>query len=107
MKGALMTKKLLNEKMMLISIIGTLETIKQGGLSVDEAEKFLFSPYMVRRLKEKQYNETIINIIEKGCELEDILSLLPEDFLEELEEMKQEALQEIKTYKELKEIFWI
>ena len=33
-----MKNKLLNEKMLLISIIGTLESIKVGVLSVNEAE---------------------------------------------------------------------
>lgn len=38
---------------MLISIIGTLEAIKKGALSITESEKFLFSPHMINQLKEK------------------------------------------------------
>ena len=34
-----MTIKLLNEKMLLISIIGTLEALKEDGLSINESEK--------------------------------------------------------------------
>ena len=38
-----MTKNSLNEKILLIRIIGTLEAIKGGGLSIDESERLLFS----------------------------------------------------------------
>ena len=57
-----MTKKSLNEKMLLISIIGTLESLKGEGLSINEAEKYLFSPHMVQMLKENKCNESIIFI---------------------------------------------
>lgn len=102
-----MNSKILNEKMLLISIIGTLESIKVGVLSVNEAEKFLFSPYMVQRLKEKKYNEAIINLLEEGCELEDILSLLPENLEKEIERMKYNAFIEINKYEAFEEKFWI
>lgn len=48
-----MSEKKINEKKMLICIIGTLEAIKKGALSITESEKFLFSPHMIVRLKEK------------------------------------------------------
>lgn len=95
------------EKMLLISIIGTLEAIREGGLSIDEAENFLFSPYMVHRLREKKYNESLINILEKGCELEDIASLLPQELVKSLEELKQEALAAMKSYESFEKEFWI
>ena len=51
---------------------------------------------MIRQLKEKNCNTIIIHILEKGCELEDIASLLPQELLKSIEEMKQEALEEMK-----------
>lgn len=106
-KGAYMSTESVNEKMLLICIIGTLEAIKGGGLSIEEAEKFLFSPYMIRRITEKRYNESIINILEKGCELEDIVSLLPQELEKNLEQMKQETLIVMKSYKAFEEEPWI
>ena len=91
-----MTKNSLNEKILLIRIIGTLEAIKSGRLSIDESERLLFSPRVIRQLKEKNCNTIIIHILEKGCELEDIASLLPQELLKSIEEMKQEALEEMK-----------
>ena len=102
-----MTKKSLNENMLLISIIGTLESLKGEGLSINEAEKYLFSPHMVQMLKENKCNESIIFIIEKGCELEDIASLLPQKYIDSIEELKQEALTILKEYEVFEKKFWV
>lgn len=102
-----MTKKTLNEKMLLISIIGTLEALKGKGLSINEAEKYLFSPHMAQVLKEKKCKKSIIFIIEKGCELEDIVSLLPQKYIDSIEELKQEALTILKEYEVFEQQFWI
>ena len=102
-----MTKKLLNEKMLLISIIGTLEALKGEGLSINEAEKYLFSPHMAQVLKEKKCNKSIILIIEKECELEDIISLLPQKYIDSIEELKQEALTILREYEVFEQKFWI
>ena len=98
---------MLNEKMLLISIIGTLEALKEEGLSINEAEKYLFSPHMVQGLKEKKFNKSIIFIIEKGCELEDIASLLPQRYTDNIEELKQEALTILREYEAFEQKFWI
>lgn len=97
----------LGEKMLLISIIGTLEAVKEGKMSIDEAEKFLFSPRMLRKLKEKHYDEKIIYIIELGCELEDIASLLPEKLLQSIEDLKVQALNIMEDYQEIDKKFWL
>ncbi len=97
----------INEKKMLISIIGTLEAVKKGALSIAESEKFLFSPHMIDRLKEKKYRESLIEILEKGCELEDIDSLLPQDLEKYIDGLKSEALEEMKKYEPFEQKFWI
>lgn len=38
----------------------------------------MFSPRMVNKLKAKMCDEKIVEIIMRGCELEDIASLIPE-----------------------------
>ncbi|MDE7179170.1 MAG: DUF3969 family protein [Lachnospiraceae bacterium] len=96
-----------DEKILLITIIGSLETVKKGGITIDEAEKFLFSPYMVKKLKAKRCDKGITNLIMKGCELEDIVSLMPEKFNDIIEELKQEALILLKKYEEYNDSFWM
>lgn len=101
------SEKLLNEKKLLISIIGTLEAIKEGAMSITESEKFLFSPHRINQLKRKKYKESLIKILEKGCELEDIDSLLPQNFEKYIEELKVESLEEMKKYESFEQKFWI
>lgn len=96
-----------DEKMLLIAIVGSMESIKNGGITIDEAEKSLFCPHIVNMLKIKKCNEKIIELIEKGCELEDIYSLIPENLNEIINEIEQEALRLMKTFEEYNKSLWI
>lgn len=97
----------IDEKIILISLIGTLESLKNNILSIDEAEKFLFSPHMIGRLRNKNCNIRIIDILEKGCELEDVASLIPEKLYKIINELEQEALEVIRHYQNFEKSFWI
>lgn len=101
------SNKKVNEKIILLSIIGSLDAIKENIVSIDEIEKFLFSPHMYHKLKQEGYNENILQIIEKGCELEDIYALLSDKFDEVVDNMKQESLAFLKTYEEYNSFFWV
>ncbi len=94
-------------KKIILLIIGSLEAIKEGAVSIDEIEKFLFSPHMHDMLKQKGYSEDILQIIEEGCELEDIFSLLPDELDETIEDMKKESVLLLKNYEEYNESFWL
>ena len=96
-----------DEKIILLAIIGNLEAIKKDGITIDEAEKFLFSPYMIKKLRAKMCDEKIIKIITKGCELEDIASLIPEKLNDVINELKKESVCLMKKYDEISEFFWI
>lgn len=97
----------MDEKILLLSILGTLEAVKDGGITIDEAEKFLFSPHMIKELRLRQCNENIIELIAKGCELEDIASLLPEKLDEVIVELKKETIKIVKNYEEYSNTFWL
>ncbi|MGN0403396.1 MAG: DUF3969 family protein [Acetatifactor sp.] len=100
-------KKKVEEKIILLSIIGSLEAIKEGTATIDEIEKFIFSPHMYKIMKEKNYNEKILCFVEKGCELEDIYSIIPEKMAEVVDHMKREALLLLKNYDEYNSFFWL
>lgn len=97
----------LSEKILLVSLVGTINSLKNNAISIDEAEKFLFSPYMIKFLKDKKCNEDIVNIIELGCELEDIISLIPDKFNNILENMNNKSIDLLKQYEEFNLDFWI
>ena len=61
----------------------------------------------VQILKENDCSKSIISIIEKGCELEDIASLLPQNYGASIEKLKQEALITLKQYETFERKFWV
>lgn len=97
----------LNEKILLISIIGTLSSLQHNAISIEESEKFLFSPRMVQILKNKNCNTKIIDLVELCCELEDVMSLIPNQFASTLEKIYKEAIDLLMSYDELNIDFWI
>ena len=96
----------LEEKILLIEILGCLEALEKKVVSIDEIEKFIFSPRTIRLLREKKCNEAIISIVEQGCELEDYDSLIPEKLMNRIMEMKKSVEACIKEYKEYSQTFW-
>lgn len=58
-------------------------------------------------LKKKGYSKDILQIIEEGCELEDIFSLLPNELDEAIEDIKKESLLLLKNYDKYNNFFWI
>lgn len=96
-----------SEKMMLIGIIGVLEVLKKNGINIDESEKILFSPHMIKKLQGYGCSAKILKILEKGCELEDIASLMPEKLYEVINELQQDSLNLLKEYKVYDKSFWI
>ena len=96
----------IDEKAFLITLIGILTLIEKNVLTIDEAEKFVFSPRVVRELSNRNCNKDIISIVEKGCELEDIVSLIPETFKEVIEDLKEETLLCIKKYETYDKFDW-
>lgn len=95
--------------MVLVSIIGLLDSLKDGILSIDECEQYLFSPYSLDVLRRKGIDKRIIDIVHLGTELEDVESLRPEHLSTEIQELHasaKELLEKIKpkemTYGEKK-----
>ncbi len=74
------------EKLILLINLGVLYSLKNNYIDINEAECFLYTPYMLRLLKENNCSIDLINIIHKGTELED-LGELKIDFKSEVEKM--------------------
>lgn len=72
------------EKLILLINLGVLYSLKNNYIDINEAEYFLYTPYMLRLLKENNCSIDLINIIHKGTELED-LGGLKIDFKSEVE----------------------
>ena len=66
----------IEEKEILIKILGLLYCLKNNAITINESEQYLFCPRKIKSLKEKKCNKNIIEILEYCLELEDIESLL-------------------------------
>lgn len=80
------------EKLLLTLIIGLLNSLKLKIVSLGEVEQALFSPYTMRRLKEEGVRQEIIDIVHLGTELEDVVSLVPEQYDSTIDDMLDKAI---------------
>ncbi|EHR8834872.1 DUF3969 family protein [Shigella flexneri] len=68
------------DKFMAILLSGILHSLKEGSITIDESELLVFRPFISRLLHKNGCDKELIDIIDLGCELEDIESLVPEHF---------------------------
>ncbi|MDQ9027745.1 DUF3969 family protein [Acinetobacter nosocomialis] len=87
------------EKLILLVNLGILHSLKNNYIDINEAEYFLYTPYMLKLLKENSYSIDLINIIHRGTELED-LDRFNIDFKGEVEKMFKECEDMIKNLPE-------
>lgn len=85
------------ERIISIFIIGLLTGLEKGLISIEEAEGYVFSPYSIERLEELGVSSKLIEIINSGCELEDIESLIPEKLLENIKMLKEQSISILAT----------
>ncbi len=95
------------EKLLLINILGVLEALKNKKITIDESEKIIFTPYTFITLKKKGVNKKIIDIIQEGCELEDVESLCPDKLDTVIENLKRRTLLLLDEYDEDDKQRWI
>lgn len=78
-------------KLILVSAIGLLESLENKLLTINECQQYLFSPYSVSILEKEGLEKEVIEIVELGCELEDVESLYPDDLNSEIRKLKGKA----------------
>lgn len=85
------------ERLVLISAIGLLESLENGIVTIEDCENYLFNPYSVSVLEGKKLDTEVIEIIELGCELEDVQSLVPDKLQDEIKGLKEQAKERLKN----------
>ena len=80
------------EKLLLIFSLGLTEAIKAKAVSIDDAEKLLYSPHTMKLLKKFELNEGVVDLVHLGTELEDIDSILPDRLTANLDKMSELAV---------------
>ena len=64
--------------------IGLLTSVQRGVMSLEEAEQLLFTPRTFELLMDRGVSPDLCDLVMEGCELEDVLSLIPAKFDENL-----------------------
>ena len=90
------------EKILLLNVIGLIEGLDGNFITIEEAEKFLFSPYVMTLLDSMGVSKELLEVIHLGTELEDVESLIPEKLSESLIEIKEKSINLLKKRKEYK-----
>lgn len=98
---------LVDIKILLINMIGVFVSIKEKKMSIEEAEKFILSPYFIQKVKSNCGDEQLIDILKRGCELEDIDSLLPDKLEYNIQILIDESLNLLGKYEKSEDDFWI
>lgn len=80
------------EKLLILYIIGVVDGLESELVTIDEAEKLLFSPYTIDLVDSKGISKEIIDIIHLGTELEDVQSLIPDKLSESLKQIKDKSI---------------
>lgn len=72
--------------------LGVLTALEKKLISIDEAEGYIFKPSLVNSLEEMNSPEELIDIINLGCELEDVESLIPAQLQASITELIQKTI---------------
>lgn len=89
------------EKIVSLLSLGICQAIKHEVLSVAEAERLLYTPATMEIINRIGANKRVSNLIHQGCELEDVLKLVPDAFPEALSKLEQDALNSLQNTKNI------
>lgn len=81
-----------NNKIVLIIMLGTLEALKTNKITTREAELVIFSPSALGIFSDVGINRKIIEVVQRGCFLEDVESLMPDKLAKEIDDLQEEIL---------------
>ena len=81
------------ERAVCIINLGILTALEQKLIIIEQAEKYLYSPFSMETLRNLNIRESIIELIHNGCELEDIESLLPEKITDNIQRLKKDTIE--------------
>ncbi len=81
--------------------LGILHCLERNVISIDEAEGFIFKPYVSELLRKINSSDELVRIIELGCELEDVESLIPGRLGFHINELIEQTISMLKNSKEI------
>jgi hypothetical protein len=89
------------ERLVLLLIASLAVALKENVLTISDAEALLFSPYSQEKLRRAGVSKEIIGIINLGCELEDVQSIIPAKMESSIDEILSLAFEKLKDFSEV------
>ena len=81
------------ERFILITNIGIMTAIKEGAISVGDAENYFYSPYSAEKLKNLNINEDVVKLVKLGCKLENIARQVPDKSNNSINEIRNSSIE--------------
>lgn len=85
-------KRISDEKILLLAMVGVFEALKKRKISVDEANDFLFSSYMEYNIEKSHCSKEVFQLVQEGGLLVDIDLVSPEELPEAVDGLYRKAL---------------
>jgi hypothetical protein len=85
------------ERFLLILNVGLINSLKNGLISIDEAENFMYTPYSLERIKNLGIEQEIIELFQEGCELENIDRIIKDQLNQTLDELENKSINKLKN----------
>lgn len=84
------------ERFLLILNIGLINSLKNGLITIDEAENFLYNPFSLERLKDLGIDQKITELIHEGCELENIDRIIKNQLKQTIDELENKSINNLR-----------
>lgn len=85
------------ERFILLLNVGLTTALREGIISIEQAENFLYNPYSIEKLNKIGISECITELVHLGCELEDVESLLPHKLEGSIEAIKRQSIEQLRS----------
>ncbi|KNF08188.1 protein of unknown function DUF3969 [Gottschalkia purinilytica] len=75
--------------------------MKNKAITIDEAENYIFNPYTVNKIEKEGGLDELAFLYSLGCELEDVLSLIPDMLENNFNDLIEKTLDQLNKLKGL------
>lgn len=83
--------KIETERFILLMNIGLMTALKNGSITIEDAENYLYSPYSAKKLEKLGSGKEVITLINLGCELENVKSIIPHELINSMDDIEMQS----------------
>jgi hypothetical protein len=84
------------KRFLLVLNVGLINSLKNGLISIEEVENYLYNPYSLERLRNLGVDQEIIELIQEGCELKNIDRIIKNQLKQTMDELESKSINNLK-----------